>query len=378
MKLHFRKLALPCFVLFSLPALATVSVSSPKTGTSMSSPIHFSATATTGCASGVSSMGIYTAPYVLAYKVSGSTLNTYLTLKAGTYNTVVQEWDKCGGSSKASLTITVTTSTSSSTTSTVPASSHVFLLVEENHSYSSVIGSSSMPYLNSLASKYGLATQYYANTHPSIGNYFMMTAGQTITNNDSLCSTLTQDNVVRHLLTAGKTWKAYAESLPYAGYTGCGGSPYARKHNPLSYFSDVVNSSEKYNLVPFTKFASDLANHTLPQFSFIVPNLLHDAHDGSLATADAWLKTNIAPLIASSTFQNGGLLIILFDESVDSDTAHGGGHVATLVIGPKVRLGHKSTVMYQHQNALKTLMKALGVSSYPGAASGAAAMTDMF
>jgi phosphatidylinositol-3-phosphatase len=378
MKLHFRKLALPCFVLFSLPALATVSVSSPKTGTSMSSPIHFSATATTGCASGVSSMGIYTAPYVLAYKVSGSTLNTYLTLKAGTYNTVVQEWDKCGGSSKASLTITVTTSTSSSTTSTVPASSHVFLLVEENHSYSSVIGSSSMPYLNSLASKYGLATQYYANTHPSIGNYFMMTAGQTITNNDSLCSTLTQDNVVRHLLTAGKTWKAYAESLPYAGYTGCGGSPYARKHNPLSYFSDVVNSSEKYNLVPFTKFASDLANHTLPQFSFIVPNLLHDAHDGSLATADAWLKTNIAPLIASSTFQNGGLLIILFDESVDTDTAHGGGHVATLVIGPKVRLGHKSTVMYQHQNALKTLMKALGVSSYPGAASGAAAMTDMF
>jgi phosphatidylinositol-3-phosphatase len=378
MKLHFRKLALPCFVLFSLPALATVSVSSPKTGTSMSSPIHFSATATTGCASGVSSMGIYTAPYVLAYKVSGSTLNTYLTLKAGTYNTVVQEWDKCGGSSKASLTITVTTSTSSSTTSTVPASSHVFLLVEENHSYSSVIGSSSMPYLNSLASKYGLATQYYANTHPSIGNYFMMTAGQTITSNDSLCSTLTQDNVVRHLLTAGKTWKAYAESLPYAGYTGCGGSPYARKHNPLSYFSDVVNSSEKYNLVPFTKFASDLTNHTLPQFSFIVPNLLHDAHDGSLATADAWLKTNIAPLIASSTFQNGGLLIILFDESVDTDTAHGGGHVATLVIGPKVRLGHKSTVMYQHQNALKTLMKALGVSSYPGAASGAAAMTDMF
>ena len=109
-----------------------------------------------------------------------------------------------------------------------------------------------------------------------------------------------------------------------------------------------------------------------------MPNLLHDAHDGSLATADSWLKTNIAPLIASSTFQNDGLLIIVFDESVDADTAHGGGHVATLVIGPKVRLGHKSTVMYQHQNALKTLMKALGVSSYPGAASGAAAMTDMF
>src|SRR5436190_12999103 len=239
----------------------------------------------------------------------------------------------CGGGSSNSSSINPAGTSSSSS-----QFGHVVLVVEENHNYSDVVGSSSMPYLNSLITKYGLATQYYANTHPSIGNYFMMTAGQTITNNDSQCSTLTQDNVVRHLLTAGKTWKSYAESLPSVGYTGRSGSPYAKKHNPLAYFSDVANSSEKNNLVPFTKFASDLANHTLPQFSFIVPNLLHDAHDGSLATADSWLKTNIAPLIASSTFQNGGLLIIVFDESVDADTAHGGGHVATLVIGPKVRL----------------------------------------
>ena len=372
------KFALFCILLFSLPVFATVTVSSPKSGTSMSSPVHFSATSSTSCSSGVSSIGVYSAPYVLAYKVSGSTLNTSLTLSPGTYNTVVQEWDKCGGSSRASLTITVTTTSGSPVAPGVPSSNHVFLLVEENHSYSSVVGNSSMPYFNSLASKYGLATQYYANTHPSIGNYFMMTAGQVITNNDNLCSTVTQDNVVRHLLTAGKTWKAYAESLPSVGYTGCGGYPYARKHNPLSYFSDVVNSSEKNNLVPFTRFASDLTNHTLPEFSFIVPNLLHDAHDGSLASADSWLKANIAPLLASGTFQSDGILIIVFDESLDTDTAHGGGHVATLVIGPKVLGGHKSTTMYQHQNTLKTLMKALGVSSFPSSASSAAAMTDMF
>jgi phospholipase C len=235
-----------------------------------------------------------------------------------------------------------------------------------------------MPYLNSLANKYGLSTQFYANTHPSIGNYFMMTAGQTITNNDSLCSTLTQDNIVRHLLTAGKTWKAYAESLPSAGYTGCGVYPYVKRHNPLAYFSDVANSSEKYNLVPFTKFATDRANNTLPNFSFIVPNLLHDAHDGSLSTADSWLKANIAPLIASATFQKDGVLIIVFDESTGSDTQHGGGHVAAVVIGPKVKAGSKSTTLYQHQNMLKTVMKALGLSSFPGAASGATGMTDFF
>lgn len=359
-------------LLLTSSTFATVSVSSPVNNRTYSSPVHFVATATTTCSAGISSTGIYTAPYVLAYKVSGSSLNTYLKLAPGTYNTVVQAWDKCGHSSSTGVKITVVSS------SAVPASSHVFVVVEENHSYSSVIGSSSMPYLNSLAAKYGLATQYYANTHPSIGNYFMMTAGQIITNNDSQCSTLTQDNIVRHLLTAGKTWKAYAESLPSAGYTGCSAYPYVKRHNPLAYFSDVANSSEKYNLVPFTRFATDVANNSLPKFSFIVPNLLHDAHDGSLSAADAWLKKNIAPLIASSTFQKDGILFIVFDESVDSDTQHGGGHIAAIVVGPKVKAGYKSGMLYQHQNLLKTIMKALGLGSFPGSASGAAAMTDFF
>src|SRR5690348_18126081 len=77
--------------------------------------------------------------------------------------------------------------------------SHVFLIVEENHSYSDVIGNSSMPYFNSLASQYGLATQYFANTHPSIGNYFMLTTGKIETNDDSFIGTISDDNIVREL-----------------------------------------------------------------------------------------------------------------------------------------------------------------------------------
>jgi phosphatidylinositol-3-phosphatase len=364
---------LMCLLALSGCAFAGVSVSAPPPGSTVTSPVHFVASATTGCSAGVSSMGIYTAPSVLAYKVSGATLNTYLTLSNGTYNTVVQEWDKCGGASKTAVTITV-----SGGTSTVPASSHVFLLVEENHSYSSVIGSSSMPYLNSLASKYGLATQYYANTHPSIGNYFMLSAGAIITTNDSLCSTITNDNIVRHLLTAGKTWKSYAESLPSVGYTGCGSGAYVKRHNPFAYFSDVANSSEKNNLVPFPQFSKDRINGTLPNFSFIVPNLNDDAHNGTLTQADTWLKTNIAPLLSSATFQKDGILIIVFDESVGSDTAHGGGHVAAVVIGPKVKPGSKTATLYQHQNTLKTLMQALGLKTFPGAAGSAQAITGVF
>jgi acid phosphatase len=105
---------------------------------------------------------------------------------------------------------------------------------------------------------------------------------------------------------------------------------------------------------------------------------LHDAHDGSLSAADSWLKSNIAPLIASPTFQKDGILMIVFDESVDTDTQHGGGHVVAVVIGPHVLAGHKSTTLYQHQNTLKTLMKALGLGSFPGAAGSAASMSDFF
>src|SRR5216110_2933058 len=164
---------------------------------------------------------------------------------------------------------------------------HIVMVVEENTDYTSVIGSSSMPYLNGLAQQYGLATQYYANTHPSIGNYFELATGQIISNNDSYSTIVPADNVIRQLLAAGKTWKAYAEDLPSVGFTGATSGGYARKHNVFALLSDVVNDATQVNnLVPFTQFATDLANGTLPDFSNIVPNLCNDAHDCSLSTAD--------------------------------------------------------------------------------------------
>jgi hypothetical protein len=65
------------------------------------------------------------------------------------------------------------------------AFNHIVVVIEENHNYNQVIGNASMPYFNSLANNYGVATQYYANTHPSIGNYFMLTTGQILTNDDT-------------------------------------------------------------------------------------------------------------------------------------------------------------------------------------------------
>lgn len=261
----------------------------------------------------------------------------------------------------------------------VPRSNHVVVVVEENHSYSSVIGKSSMPYLNSLASRYAVATQYYADAHPSIGNYFEMTTGRIITNNDGFSSTVTADNIVRHMLSAARTWKSYVEGLPSAGYLGGNTGTYVRHHDPFSYFSDVRNSSvERLRLVPATRFLTDVNDHTLPQFSFLVPDDANNGHTGSLAQADSWLKEHVAPLLSTSAFEQDGILLIVFDESFSSDTAHGGGHIAAVVVGPKVKRGYKSTFLYQHQSLLKTVLKALGVGSYPGAAATAPAMSDFF
>jgi hypothetical protein len=94
------------------PAIADVSVSAPVNNSSVATSVQYVASATTSCGKGVSSMGIYTAPGVLAYTVNGSKLNTVLSLNPGTYHTVVEEWDNCGGASTTPITIVVTGSAS--------------------------------------------------------------------------------------------------------------------------------------------------------------------------------------------------------------------------------------------------------------------------
>jgi len=255
---------------------------------------------------------------------------------------------------------------------------HVFIVVEENANYSDVIGDSSMPYLNDLARQYSLATQYYGNAHPSIGNYFMMTVGDTVTNGDDYGRVVSEDNVVRRLVAAGRTWKSYAEDLPRIGYTGRRSGRYARKHNVLALLSDVATDpTQARHLVPFSQFATDLAGRALPDYVFIVPNVCNDAHDCPLRTADDWLKRNIDPLVRSETFRRDGLLIIVFDES-RAESRHGGGRIPCVIVSPKAKRGYQSTTLYQHQSLLRLSLRALGVTTFPNAAAAAPDMDEFF
>jgi hypothetical protein len=90
------------------------------------------------------------------------------------------------------------------------------------------------------------------------------------------------------------------------------------------------------------------------------------------------LQDNVAPLISNPTFQKDGLLIIVFDEAATSDTTHGDGHVAAVIISPKAKQGFQSTTFYQHQSILRLILEGLGVPNLPGASSTAPGMGEFF
>lgn len=244
-----------------------------------------------------------------------------------------------------------------------PQSTHVVLVVEENHSYDSVITEGGMPYLKSLAEKHTILVNYYANHHPSIGNYFTMTTGQTISTDDGYKGVIHDDNIVTQLIAANKKWKMYGDSLPAAGYIGGNRRPYVKKHFPMAYFANVRNDEkQRMNLVPVEQFIQDLKSREgLPEFSMVIPDLDHDAHDGSLQEADSWLKKNIKPLLEDPNFQKDGILIVTFDEAAKSDSNHGGGHITTVVIGPMVKENFADNTFYQHESLLATIEDVLGL-----------------
>jgi phosphoesterase family protein/centrosomal CEP192-like protein len=286
--------------------------------------------------------------------------------------------------------------TPAATSTTLPAFGHAVIVLGENSAFGQTYNSGAMPYLDSLANKYGLSINYWADTHPSIGNYLNISGGNILTNDDSVKpgGVTTGESVAKALENAGKTWKDYEEST-----NGCGalnsGSYYVR-HDPLRYYSDVNGESAKF--VCMSTFDNDVSAHTLPNFSYLAPNGCDDAHDCSLGTFDNWLKTEIAPLLASSYFQSGGdgLLIVTFDEDDGSGspscstTTSGqgcGGQVETVVISPQSKLAYQSTAgdpanfsgTYEEANILRTIAQGLGASSSGLAAAGSALpMADFF
>ena len=360
---------------------ASVTVqSTPPTITSVAvtcNPSTIALNATSQCAATVQGTGAYSS--AVTWAASGGSISA-----SGIFT---------APASPGSETVTATSveDTSKSGTATVivelltPQSKHVVIVMEENQSYATVVGNTSgWPNLNSLISNGALATNYYANSHPSIGNYFMLTTGQLLTTDDSSTTVWDVDNLARRMLASGVSFRVYAEGITQ-GYLGGDTGLYVIRHNPFAMLSDVADNPQVANecIWPFTQFAADLASGALPEFSFIVPNLDDDAHNGTPLQADAWLQKNVVtPLSTSSAFASGGdgILIVAFDEAVDTDTTNGGGHVAPVVWGPNVKAGYQqtSTTVYQHQSMLHTVMDAFRLANPAGAAASAPSMAEFF
>lgn len=280
-------------------------------------------------------------------------------------------------------------------TAQVPHSSHVVLVIDENTSYNTT--AAQMPWLVKEGSAYGHAMDYVSNTSGSLMDYLWLASGSCHSTNcvlpsgthnfgctgNSCSAAITDDNIFREMNNRGISWKVYAQSYAAAGGKvttpdGANGTHYYRRHNGATWYSDILSNvaGSQARIVDFSRFAVDLANNALPQFSIIAPDGLNDGHDAGPVPADAFLNTNLTPLLAKSYFQPGGdgLLIVTFDNG-DGDAA---GLVYTAVIGPNVTPRTVSRTPYRHENTLRTLLDALGITNHPGLSASATPMKDFF
>jgi phospholipase C len=233
----------------------------------------------------------------------------------------------------------------------------------ENNSYGSIIGSPSAPYINALAQKCGLATNYHNISHPSLPNYVGMTSGLSLNalkpfksdcNPSKRCSTSAPS-----IFGQGESWKAYNEDMPSNCFPKDSGE-YAVRHNAPPYFTTLSGCSTFD--VPYTQLGTDLSSGNLPAFSFVTPNLIDDMHDGTVADGDTWLSNNLPVIFNSSEYQSGNTAVfVTWDEGEGgssndcaTNTTDIGCHVATLVISPSTVAGTTSPVLFNHYSLLRT------------------------
>ena len=260
---------------------------------------------------------------------------------------------------------------------------HVFIIMMENTSYTSLIGNPNAPWINYAAQTYGLATQYFGVTHPSQPNYIAATSGSTNGVTSDSDDTINVPNIVDQLEARGKSWRAYMQSLSLCNgnilASSCGNQLYERKHDPFVSYQDVQDNPERLeHIVDFSQFYTDLASNNVPDYSWISPDQCHDMHGRAstpsdpcdfsqvqqlIATGDAFLKHTVDAIMDSRAWNGNSVIFITWDESDfpfnDTsgccDAVPGGGHVVTIVISHSDHAPRTSSTPYNHYSMLATI-----------------------
>jgi hypothetical protein len=271
---------------------------------------------------------------------------------------------------------------------------HVFVIVEENHGYTDVIDNPAAPNLNALASQYGVATNYYAVTHPSEPNYVALLGGSPFTvanDNAYYVNRVAAPSLISQLDQAGISWKAYLQGLPHPGYQGicypanCNGAPdkdplYVSKHNAIQNFTTSLNPADWSRQVPVQRLAADLRSGHVPAFNWVIPDECHDQHGDPpycidsgaaggkdpqdqrlIAGGDQYLGQLVAEITGATFWAKGNNAIdIVYDEGTDN--AGGGGRVANVVVTSHGPRQLQDSAAYSHYSLLQTIQRNFGLA----------------
>jgi hypothetical protein len=259
---------------------------------------------------------------------------------------------------------------------------HVIWIWMENRSYGQIIGgpgsaaAMNSPYLNgTVVPECGLATNYHNVSHPSLPNYLAAvagTGGMTSGCSPRACPQ-SADSIFAEVTRAGSSWGGYDESMP----SNCSfndTSLYRSGHNPALYYTAIRKSCAASDVPMGTTssgaFQAALHANTLPEFSFVTPNLCDDSHSCSSRTGDSWLSQWLPVITSTQAYQSGGTVVfVTWDEGIHgntdacaTNTSDQGCHVATLILSPYTRPGTKATTLFNHYSLLRTSEDVLGLA----------------
>ncbi|MCA9595155.1 MAG: phosphoesterase [Myxococcales bacterium] len=269
----------------------------------------------------------------------------------------------------------------------------VFVIMMENHSWSTIQASKSATYINDTLVPAGAhAEQYFTppKLHPSLPNYIWLEAGSNLgildDNDPSINHQATANHLVTQLETAGISWKAYTEGISGQTCPLVSSGLYGAKHTPQLYFDDVTDANDPNSkhciehVRPFSELAADLKSGNVARYNFITPDLCHDMHGEVLGLScnplttdmiklgDQWLASVIPTLTTSQAFNDGGVIFVIWDEG-DEKTLQpaSDGPIGLIVLSPVAKVGYASTTKLTHSATLRTIEEIFDVPFLGGA-----------
>ena len=266
----------------------------------------------------------------------------------------------------------------------------VFIILMENHDWSTILGSSFCPYINNTLLPMASYCSDYNNppgNHPSEPNYLWLVAGTEFgiqnDNPPSLNHLSSTNNIFTQLDRAGISWRTYQEDISGNNIPDVNNGQYAVRHNPFVFF-DSVRTNLQYctnHVRPYTELGRDLTNNTVARYNFITPNTTNDMHDltpGSPSTrkqGDDWLAKEMPKILNSQAYSNGGAVFITWDEG----TGTSDGPIGMIVLSPRAKGGgYNSSIHHDHSSTLRTFQNIFGLRPYLEDAAYANDLSDLF